>query len=106
VDGRGSSLPLTIFGNSNSNNIWGRSGDDRLAGGGNDRIDGGDGDDVAFLPGNHEDYSFLNEDTWRVQDVRQTAVTRTYFTSVERVSFDDQLMFMDTLNRPPSESAC
>ena len=47
VDGRGSSLPLTTFGNSN-NNIWGGSGDNRLAGGGgNDRIDGGDGADLS-----------------------------------------------------------
>jgi Ca2+-binding RTX toxin-like protein len=106
VDGRGSSRPLTIFGNSNNNNIWGGSGDDRISGGGgNDRIDGGDGEDVALLVGNREDYSFIriSEDTWRVQDVRQAAVTRTYFTNVERVSFDDQLAFMDSLNRPPTD---
>jgi Ca2+-binding RTX toxin-like protein len=106
VDGRGSSLPLTVFGNANNNNIWGGSGDDRIAtGGGNDRIDGGEGEDVALLTGNREDYSFIrtSADTWRVQDVRLPNVTRVYFTNVERVSFDDQLAFMDALNRPPTD---
>ena len=38
-----------------------------------------------------------------MQDLRLPNVTRVCFTSVERVSFDDQLAFMDSPNRPPSD---
>ncbi|CAH0356454.1 hypothetical protein [Sphingobium sp. CECT 9361] len=107
VDGRSAGVGLSIFGNANNNNLWGGAGDDRFrSNGGNDRIDGGAGDDIILFDGNRDDYSFIriSADTWRAQDLRiPTSPYRTYLTSVERVSFNDQLAQIETLNRPPSD---
>lgn len=106
VDGRGGSAPLTIFGNDANNNLWGGSGDDLIKGAaGNDQIDGGDGSDVVIYDGNRDDYSFIriNDSTWRVQDLRGTTPYRDYVRNVERVSFDDQTAFIETLNRSPTD---
>lgn len=106
VDGRTSNVPLTIIGDDNNNNIWGGNADDRLTGkGGNDQIDGGAGNDTVIYEGDRNDYSFIkiNDFTWRVQDLRAAVPYRDYVKNVERVSFQDQLSFIDTLNRAPTD---
>lgn len=106
VDGRLTSAPLHITGNSSNNNLWGGSGDDVIKGGdGNDTIDGGQGDDLIIYDGNREDYSFIriNATTWRVQDLRGSLPYRDYVSNVERVSFDDATFFIDDLNRQPTD---
>lgn len=106
VDGRTSVVPLTIIGDKNNNNIWGGSADDTLKGGdGNDQIDGGAGVDVVVYDGNRDDYSFIriNDTTWRAQDLRGLVPYRDYLYNIERVSFDDQTAFIETLNRAPTD---
>lgn len=106
VDGRTSTAPLTIIGDKNNNNIWGGSADDTLKGNdGNDQIDGGAGVDVVVYDGNRDDYSFIriNDTTWRAQDLRGSVPYRDYLYNIERVSFDDQTAFIETLNRTPTD---
>ncbi|KQP63982.1 hypothetical protein ASF41_22150 [Methylobacterium sp. Leaf111] len=107
VDGRLMSMSLTITGNASNNNLWGGGSDDTIMGGpGNDAIDGGDGNDVLLYDGNRDDYSFIriNDNTWRVQDLRGASQWRDYVKNMERVSFDDQTSFIDVLNRPPTDA--